>query len=67
MRNIINDSIEMNGYCEENVKTFITDERGDIVQTAVIMGILAILAFVVLTMLREPITNVFSKIRDNLQ
>ena len=48
------------------VKEFLNNERGDIVQTAVIIGILAILAIAVLTMLKAPITSVFNKIKDAL-
>lgn len=44
------------------VKGFMSDEKGDIVQTSVILGILAILAIAVLTLLKAPITAVFNKI-----
>lgn len=51
-------------YC--SIKSMMKEERGDIVQTSVIIGILAILAIAVLTMLRDPITNVFNSIKDGL-
>lgn len=53
------------GYVK--VKNLINDEKGDIVQTSVIIGILAILAIAVLTMLRGPITDIFNKIKEGLE
>lgn len=53
------------GYVK--VKDFFNDERGDIVQTSVIIGILAILAIAVLTMLKAPITNIFNAIKSGLE
>lgn len=48
------------------VVVFHKDESGDIVQTAIILGILALLAFFVLNMLREPIKNVFNNIKTQI-
>lgn len=62
-------NLALKGYVKGSmfVKSFIKDEKGDIVQTSVIIGILAILAIVVLTTLKEPITNVFNKIKEGLE
>lgn len=52
---------------KESIKSFLNNERGDIVQTGIIIGILAILAFVVLAMLRDPIRDVFNRIKQQLE
>lgn len=49
------------------LREMMEDKRGDIVQTSVIIGILAILSIAVLTMMRTPITNVFNKIKSGLE
>lgn len=54
MRNLVN-----------KIKAFHNDERGaDIVQTAIIIGVLALVAIAALTILRQPIINAFNNIRD---
>ena len=52
---------------EEKIIPFLKNERGDIVQTSIIIGILAILAFAVLVLLRDPITGVFDRIKEQLE
>lgn len=47
----------------EAVKAFHQDEKGDIVQTAIIIGVLALIAVAALTMLRQPIKNAFNNIK----
>lgn len=62
-------TILLKAYTKVNTKvnTFLNDEKGDIVQTSVIIGILAILSIAVLTMLKTPITNVFNSIKTGLE
>lgn len=52
---------------EEKIIPFLKNEKGDIVQTSIIIGILAILAFAVLVLLRDPITGVFDRIKEQLE
>lgn len=60
---MINDFI-LKRYC--SFKSMMAEERGDIVQTSIIIGILAILAIGVLTMLRDPIRDVFDSVKAGL-
>lgn len=62
-------NLMIKGYVKviSKVKEVLSNERGDIVQTSVIIGILAILAIAVLTMLKTPITNVFNSIKAGLE
>ncbi len=48
------------------VKNLYKDESGDIVQTGVIMGILVLLAIAALTILKEPITNLFYRLTGEI-
>lgn len=48
----------------EKAKMFHQDENGDIVQTAIIIGVLALVGIAALTILRQPILNAFRNIRD---
>lgn len=50
----------------EKIKRFHKDEGGDIVQTAIIIGVLALVAIAALTILREPIETAFKNIRDSV-
>lgn len=52
---------------EEKVVPFFKNERGDIVQTTIIIGVLAILAFFVLGSLRKPITDTFTNIKSAIE
>lgn len=62
----VGSTIRIRKFKEDTVMPFLRNERGDIVQTGIIIGILAILAFVVLSMLREPIRGVFDRIKEHL-
>lgn len=62
----VGSKIRIRKFKEDTVMPFLRNERGDIVQTGIIIGILAILAFVVLSMLREPIRGVFDRIKEQL-
>lgn len=62
----VGSKIRIRKFKEDTVMPFLRNERGDIVQTGIIIGILAILAFVVLSMLREPIKGVFDRIKEQL-
>lgn len=62
----VGSKIRIRKFKEDTVMPFLRNERGDIVQTGIIIGILAILAFVVLSMLREPIRGVFDRIEEQL-
>lgn len=62
----VGSKIRIRKFKEDTVMPFLRNERGDIVQTGIIIGILAILAFVVLSMLREPIRGVFDRIYKQL-
>lgn len=62
----VGSTIRIRKFKEDTVMPFLRNERGDIVQTGIIIGILAILAFIVLSMLREPIRGVFDRIKEQL-
>jgi len=62
----VGSKIRIRKFKEDTVMPFLRNERGDIVQTGIIIGILAILAFIVLSMLREPIRGVFDRIKEQL-
>lgn len=49
------------------LKKFHQDESGDIVQTAIIIGVLALIAIAALTILRDPIRNAFNNIKSAVE
>lgn len=49
------------------LKKFHEDESGDIVQTAIIIGVLALIAIAALTILRDPIRNAFNNIKSAVE
>lgn len=63
----ISTKIRVRNIKEEKIVPFLKNEKGDIVQTSIIIGILAILAFAVLVLLREPISDVFDRIKEQLE
>lgn len=59
--------IRVENFKEKKIKPFLQNERGDIVQTTIIIAILALLAFFVLSNLRGPIKDAFSNIEEQLE
>lgn len=51
----------------QSILTFHRDENGDIVQTAIIIGVLALVAIAALTLLRQPIRTAFDNIRGAVE
>jgi Flp pilus assembly pilin Flp len=54
----------MFGVCSKEIKRFHRGEDGDIVQTAIIIGVLALIAIAVLTPLRGALQQGFNNIRQ---
>lgn len=50
----------------ELIKKFHNDENGDIVQTAIVIGVLAVIAAVALFAMRPTLENIFQNIQNNL-
>lgn len=48
------------------IKKFHQDENGDIVQTAIIIGVLAVIAGVALFAMRPTLQNIFQNIQQQL-
>lgn len=55
----------LKAYCK--FKTMMNEERGDIVQTGVIIGILLVIAIAAFTLLRPQIEAAFTKIGNTLE
>lgn len=63
----ISTQMKLRKFKEEKVKPFFKDERGDITQTGFIIAFFIVVAAAAFTILKDPILNLFNKIKTTLE